>query len=362
MDELRKAFDQESVSQALGNLAMGLDETYQRIFSAIDSKHELNVKRILMWLAFGPSRMREKWFHKAPLRFDSKTLAELCAIRPDDSVVFDERNKLFPDSILKTMPGLIVVDRNGEIRIAHYSIQQYLLSSQIREGPAAPFAFSESDANLFLGHSCLALHVQRHNGGSDSSLIGRNTGAQLWPYHLNMVPHEHWPENVKRKALGALTARSKSLAIMVWEYGYTRGRSSLRHLAYKSEPGLIMLRQPQCFTAFKGFSNLTDLLLSDCLPGTNQYFTRDDYDMVLHYAAAGGCTDIFEKILDMGVGVNVIIEPCSGIFTTFVRNATTPLMAALDRSHLSTSELLLQCGADINARDTRGQSSLQRAV
>lgn len=352
MDELRGALDQDSVSRGLDNLPKGLDETYQRIFGAIDAKAEQNVRRILMWLAF----------ERGTIKFDLGTLAELYAIRPDNAVAIEDGNRLlFPNNILKMMPGLIVTDSNGEIRIAHYSIQQYLLSSQIRESPAAPFAFSESDAHMFIGHSWLALHIQRQNGGSDPSLIDTRIDSETvvnrWPYHLNMVPHENWSESVKRKALSALAARSKSMARVIPVHGHFRHRGY-----YKNAPGFIMLKQPQCFTAFQGFSNLTQLLLSDCLSGTKQYLIRNDLEAALYYAAAGGRTDIVERILDMGVGINAIIEPCRDIFTTFVRNATTSLMAALDQCHLSTSEVLLQRGADINARDSRGRSSLQRAV
>lgn len=357
MDELRGALDQDSVSRALDNLPKGLDETYQRIFGAIDAKAEQNVRRILMWLAF----------ERGTIKFDLGTLAELYAIRPDNAVAIEDGNRLlFPNNILKMMPGLIITDSNGEIRIAHYSIQQYLLSSQIRKSPAAPFAFSESDAHMFIGHSWLALHIQRQNGGSDPSLIDTKiesgTAARRWPYHLNMVPHENWPESVKRKTLSALAARSKIMERMLSFHDQSPIRRTI--IDYnKNEVGLIMLRQPHCFTALQGFSNLTHLLLSDCLPGANQYLTRDEFNMALCYAAAGGHNDIVEMILDMGVGINAIIDPYSRISTCLDQNATTTsLMAAIDRGQLSTSETLLQRGADINARDSCGRSIVRRAV
>lgn len=89
MNELSRALDPESVSQALDHLPVGLDETYQRIFGAIDARYQENVRHILMLLAF----------ERGMASFNLETLAELYAIRPNDPVAVAKTKQLFPPTI-----------------------------------------------------------------------------------------------------------------------------------------------------------------------------------------------------------------------------------------------------------------------
>lgn len=110
---------------------------------------------------------------------------------------------------------------------------------------------------------------------------------------------------------------------------------------------------------------------------------------LLHYAAAAGCVEVVEEILRSGTDADVqdrgghtalyaVANGCAGetgpeIVRLLVRagadvNAcggvtrATPLHMAARRGFVEVAEALLDCGADVAARDRSGVTPLERAV
>ena len=86
------------------------------------------------------------------------------------------------------------------------------------------------------------------------------------------------------------------------------------------------------------------------LPGCNQ--TRDVLrDMTIHEAAAGGYIETAALLLDRGADVNAKNE-----------RGWTPLHLAVRRGYTETAALLLDRGADVNAQDKDGETPLHWAT
>ena len=71
----------------------------------------------------------------------------------------------------------------------------------------------------------------------------------------------------------------------------------------------------------------------------------------LLYAATGGKDDIVLLLLNVGADINARSE-----------NGTTPLMMAVRGAHLSTVKLLLERGANPNLKNERGETALMWAM
>ncbi|KAK5988479.1 Ankyrin repeat domain-containing 50-like protein [Cladobotryum mycophilum] len=291
---LQHLSSKKAIREALQNLPDGLDETYDRMFQNIHSNFKHQVMKTLKWLAF--------------------------SIKPLD---IDELAEVF------VLPNI-----DGEsVRLAHFSIKEYLTSDRISERPTSTFSFTEADAHMWIASSCLAyhLHVSSIIGEKDTSeykLVGYT--AQNWIEHLEMIPRAAWPSQVSRDAALALMANSHSLALMI--------SHTSTYLLFKDS---AMRLSPHSYTTARGCHQLTELLVS-----INKYLTQEDVDIGLRDAASFGTINAVKLFLDMGAGVNQEFA----------------LQEAAARGHTAVVELLLDRGADINALGGEFGSALQGAA
>lgn len=131
----------------------GLNDTYAQILSRISDDDYESAIRILSWLLFS----------LRPLSIEE--LAELVALNLK-AESFDDIERLWdPAEILNICPNLLTTieeydDENGGeprvlVRLAHLSIREYLLSSDILTGNAARFRIREPNAHALITDCCL---------------------------------------------------------------------------------------------------------------------------------------------------------------------------------------------------------------
>lgn len=337
------------IRKALHDLPIGLDATYDRILQNIDTRFQSQVINSLKWLAFSKKTLTDK------------EVSEVFIIRPDNDVVFDETERLFSSTdILKYFSGLIITRTKShivynlestcertylEIRLAHFSIKEYLTSRRIAGSPTSAFSFTEVDAHLYIVKSCLAYlkyattiaKISRGNffESMDSFPLVKYV-TQYWPLHLEEVPRTSWPANLTEDAILALAVRSPSLQLQFDQEMKTSTRPHKLHASLK----------PHCYTAFRGFYQLTELLISqEC--GANKYLTQEDLDFGLHIAAHKGHLDIVRLFLEAGANINTC---CDGW--------ESALEAAAERQHFDVLKFLINYGAD----DKHSQSSLSYSL
>ncbi|KAK5988527.1 Ankyrin-3-like protein [Cladobotryum mycophilum] len=184
-DELGKLKTPGEITQALENLPQGLDKTYQRMLQNIDPKYQIRVANALKWLSFSIR----------PLTLDE--LAEIFILQPGDNVIGDDIERLFDtEDVLTYFAGLIIVyeeeyseDNKQYIRLAHFSIKEYLTSSRLQKDDALAFSFSETDAHLWIAYSCLSYHIYLSTLDSISDRERGYAPATTMLYCLARLPH-----------------------------------------------------------------------------------------------------------------------------------------------------------------------------
>lgn len=288
-------------------------------------------------------------------------LAEIFVLLPESDVVFDETYRLFkPEDFVKYMSSLVVVQSVADyqnafgsgstyVRLAHFTIKEYLMSNRLAESSANCFYFTETDAHLHIAHSCLAYYLQciAHLDQDISNLELTGYAFENWILHLEMVPRELWSDNVSSLAARALAMRSLSLRTIFEADEPTLAELTGVDMALSLR---IEFTKPHLYTALKGFTHLTDMLIGGG-PGIDTYLTQEDMDMALHHAVLGGCIDMVRLLLDKGAD-------CSAS-NGRIRSA---LEAAAYKGHLAITKLLLDEGPSAYAQKGTMSSALRAAV
>ncbi|KAL6797086.1 ankyrin repeat-containing domain protein [Trichoderma sp. SZMC 28012] len=354
---LRSLRSSSEILQALLNLPKGLDQTYERILRMIDPKYQEQIISCLQWLAFSYT----------PLSVEQ--LAHIFILRPSDMDTnqkimqrLNHSEQLFDSQdVLAYFSGLVLVEF-GIVRLAHFSVKEYLNSSRIHRDDAISLGFSEADAHLSIAYWCLAYHT--YLSTPDSYTIQtryplKSYATNYWPRHLEMVHHKFWTAQVVEKVAICLAMRSQSLLNMI--LGSKRFQDQWRRRQELSYSDMAeMLMRPHCFTAWRGFTLLTGHILSQSF-GVKQYFVQEDFDIALFYAIRGGSLQVAQLLLGKGANADA-----SAISTVKDESgdgkAGDMLQLAVFRGNFAMVNLLLDRGADINAQRGGWGSALQTAA
>lgn len=353
----RKNLSNETlIRNELEALPIGLDETYDRLLLSLNEHFRTQIISVLKWLTSSNRDLR------------LEELAEIFVLRPESDVIFDKTYRLFePSDFIKYMSSLIVVqtipnadlhkmsplagtEKNTYIRLAHFTVKEYLMSDRIAMGPANCFALTETDAYLHVAHSSIAYYLYSITvpDSEISNLELRHYALENWMLHLEMVPRKLWPSHVGNLAAQALGMRSNSLRTIL-----ESDKSTIMGLVnwdlyqpLRTE----MLKRPHLYTAAKGFVNLTDTLIGGRL-SANPYLVQEDMDLALHYAALAGSTALVQLLLDQGADC-----------WSCIAEMGTALDSAAYKGHIEVVELLLDRGAAIDAQHGKLGSALEDAV
>lgn len=141
---------------------------------------------------------------------------------------------------------------------------------------------------------------------------------------------------------------------------------------------LYMLIKPYCYTAQRGYLQLTKTLLSEEL-GANKYLTQEDLDFGLQHAAYGGNMDIVQFFLEAGAAVNAYSGKWYSALHAAVRgshhkvlelllkrggtdvSAYSYLLPMITRGDKESFEFLLNHGVNMDAQDEHQQTALHSA-
>ncbi|KAL6831718.1 ankyrin repeat-containing domain protein [Trichoderma camerunense] len=324
--------------QKLKDLPKGLDETYYRMLQGIDDRYIKSVAKSLKWLAFSME----------PLMVDE--LAEIFIMHPDDAV-----------DVLIYFSGLIVEYR-GTVRLAHFSIKEYLVSGRIGQDLAPTFSFSAIDAHLFIAYSCLSylnyMSILANEGDEQSHSV-KDYAASNCLIHLEMVPSEYWHAGVIDKLVQALDIRSQSLLNII--FGHFVGEA-IGGSAIISDFGSARLMdlhlRPYCLAAYHGFVRITGCILSQAF-SASKYLTQGDLNTALWYAVYGGRKEVAVLLLERGADPNTSRIMTNDVGYKFEKHGDV-LQTAVSKGDVAMVNLLLDRGADIDVQ--RRGSALQTAA
>lgn len=151
VEELKKIKDlrPKDIRAVLQALPQTLDETYLRILMGIDERSRRRAHTAMQWLVFAKEELTPG------------ALEEACITNPTAQPYVDEESRTSPDRLLEVLSSLVGAD-GGLVRLAHFSVQEYLFSDR-----APPeFRLYADTAHSFIAQSCLAYIIHYH-GSTD---------------------------------------------------------------------------------------------------------------------------------------------------------------------------------------------------
>jgi hypothetical protein len=183
LEAVRKCQSPAALEKALKCLPKTLYETYDRILLNIDEDYNRDALNLLQWLAFSVNTLslseavdilatdadtqNEPLFDQNRRLWNPRDIMTICSSLITITVT-DVRLQDGDNSI----PGDTLVHRTrladtGEIRLAHFSVREYLVSEHLSQGDSklSYFHFTETLADTFIAKTCVAYLLQFNKHG-----------------------------------------------------------------------------------------------------------------------------------------------------------------------------------------------------
>jgi hypothetical protein len=328
--------------KSLATLPQTLDQTYDRILSRINEEHSEYAIRILQWLTFSAR----------PLSV--KEVAEVVAINVTRDPAFD-RDEALEDplealNICSSLVTITTIEAEGIFRpaqqiisLAHYSVQEYLVSDRIKQGSAKQYSMQEVECHSAITQGSLKYLIQIQQPLSrktlEKSALARYS-AEFWNSHLQKTGGKI--EQVSQLAMSLQAIEEP--AYLTWIQLYDPDRPWRKPDLGKN---VTDVAAPLYYAAQLGLSTITKLLLDR---GDDVNVQGGSYGNALQAASEGGYEQVVKMLLDKGADVNAQGGPYG--------NA---LQAASKRGHEQVVKRLLDEGADVNAQGGHYNNALQAA-
>ena len=229
----------------------------------------------------------------------------------------------------------------ANVRLAHFSVKEYLVSQRIRHGPATDYGLEEADSNESMAEECLVylLHVITPDVWAAMSLSEyplAKYAAKYWIEHVQLV------KSATSTALALVKKMflSKDESFVNWIQIHNPDQSSRYLSSWQSG-------SPLYYASFLGLLESVVALLED---GADCNVEGGKNGYPLTAASLSGHIEIVQLLLDKGAKVNA----SSGYY---IHNA---LIAASSKGHIEIVQLLLNKGARINSR--WGRTALTTAL
>ncbi|KAF7574509.1 vegetative incompatibility protein HET-E-1 [Pyrenophora tritici-repentis] len=375
LDTLAKCRNRAMLRSSLATLPQTLDQTYDLILAAISEEDCKYAMRILQWLTFSAR----------PL--SAEEIAEIVAIDTERDLAFN-RDEVLEDPLeaLDICSSLVTVTTNEAfgglkptqriISLAHYSVQEYLVSDRIKQGLAKQYSMQDVECHKAITKGSLKYLTQFHQLSptdiQERSALARYT-AEFWNSHLRKTGDDM--ERISHLAMDLMNIEKP--AFLTWIRLYDPDRPGERQ---NLERSLDSIPPPLYYAAELGLRTIARLLLDQ---GVDVNAQGGRYGNALQAASRKGRWQIVEMLLDKGADVNAQGGEYSNTLYAASRighwkivrmllnkdadvNAQggyfgNALQAALARGHEQIVEMLLDKGAEVNAQGGRYGNALQAA-
>lgn len=344
------------LSEALHSLPASLDDYYERILTEIGGKYREDALRLLRWLAFAQS----------PLNLSE--LVDAATIDPMEGKV-DLANRGDLDDVLHILSGLVVtakvpqvgedeyisrhysgdlVERPGHqgsadhphqskkatvVRLAHFSVREYLESTRIVQGSAQEFHLRSGREHLCLARSCLAylIHYSKSKGNLASA-----ASEDLEAFPLLNYASQSWFHHSSLQQGGDFTYETNFLGntgfVQHWVQAYQlvdRWSSLVRDSSDNFGSGVY-------YASLLGLYDVVRILIAN---GADVNFQGGNYGNPLQAASSKGYSNIAKVLINVGANVNAH----GGAWCT-------ALQAASSEGYEEVVQMLIIAGADVNAQ------------
>lgn len=353
------------LEQCLRTLPRTLDETYERMLLAIDQTYAAEARRILQLLCFSSRPM---------------TVPELIdglAVVSGQSGGLDQRRRLqSPNDLLHICPGLLRIDgalnyisslaethrqsddiSSSTVRLAHFSVGEYLKSDRIKHQSVAKFSMDPATCHADIAQIC-TLYL------CDQSLVnGRLSREKLKDFPLAHYAATFWfhhHEAAKKSAhevdhaLMQMFAHRDTLCTWVTLHDPHRPDTSLADL---NRP-VSDIASAIYFASFLGLEGVLLELLERLSRHRPRSGPEDDINASggslgspLIAASSQGYEKVTRILLERGARTDVTN-----------RSGKTAVHMAAQNSHPAVLKALLEYQAPVNARDNHNFSAIMLAA
>ncbi|KAJ4330292.1 hypothetical protein N0V87_010137 [Didymella glomerata] len=331
--------------KSLATLPQTLDQTYDRILTAISEEDAEYAMRILQWLTFSAR----------PLSVEE--VAEVVAIDVTGNRAFD-RDEVLEDPLeaLNICSSLVTVTTNKAgrrsspaqrtIALAHYSVQEYLVSERIKQGQAKRFSMQDFDCHDTISKGCL-IYLLQFQQPLTTKVLGVSAlaryAAEFWSSHIQKTRDEaEGSADVNAQGgrySNALQAASAGGHEQVVKMLLNKG-ADVNAQGGDSSNALYA-------ASFRGHKQVVKMLLNKDAEVNAQ---GGHFGNALQAASAGGHKQVVKMLLNKDADVNA-----QG------RWYSNALQAASYGGHKQVVKMLLNKGADVNAQGRYYGNALQAA-
>jgi hypothetical protein len=343
LEVLRHCFPPD-VRRILDDLPESLDDTYERILKGIRTPNQEHAHRMLQCLVAAAR----------PLRVDE--LAEVLAFDFDTEDIpnlnLDWRWENQEEAIMSACSSLVIIVEDGDSRIvqfSHFSVKEFLtanrLANPVRD--VSRYHIQLDAAHTILARACLGVifriddRINRDKIESLSFPLALYAG-QYWVTHAQF---ETVSSRIKDGMERLFDVDQPHFAIWLWLYDeMARYRNSL-YTWCPEMPETV----PLYYAARFGFRDLAEHLIAEH-PDQINPGRGEPTDTPTHAAAGAGHIDILSLLLDHGADLEA--RDMSG---------ETPLMRASWKGNRKAGWYLIDRGADINATGSQNYTPLSVA-
>ena len=361
--DLKKCRTKKAIREQLKNPPKGLNETYDQILLGIDDTDYGYTRRFLLWLCFAVR----------PLTLEELAATVTVDLEAENGPIFEYENKIQDSSdVWKMCSSFVVEAKTDEIKLAHFSIKEYLLSDYVKKHPDEQikgFSLSQELSHLMISQTCLAYLLQFDIPESvnypDRSLM--DYAATNWIFHTRSSGDDKSQELFLSGLMMRLLTPDKP-AFVEWVKIYDP-QNAFKHLP------------PLYYACKAGLIGVTLSLLKNEVDANT--WKEGKYGHVLQVASNEGHEAIAKLLIDNGADVNAqggehgnalhiaVFHGHEAIAKLLIENKAdvnaqgghhgNALNAASTRGYEAIVKLLIENGANVNAQGGEHGNALQAA-
>ena len=359
MDALAHCVTRGKVRRALQDLPKTLDETYDRIFDAIEAgPNAEEALKVLRWLTYSQRPLQTDW------------LLEVTGIFLEDGDRFDP-DEVLEDvrDVLRLCSSLVTIYNGNEestthhiddrtdayrwtVRLAHFSVREFLVSSRPR---ITRYRMDATESNDLLACACLVYLLYHKLKKSEAR--GSQPGAG--PTRLVYYTANYWTMHFRLAGAGSERLRGLTWTLLQQDpftypaWPFTADGYGPMFLIREGNPDWDVRASPKplWIACNEGLLSAAERLLSE--PDTRADCAWDVYGTALRAASRGRFLHqekIVEVLLEKGANCNAEAD-----------KDEYPVHVAATNGQEEIVRILLEKGADVNARGSLSRSALRAA-
>ncbi|KAK1545907.1 pfs domain-containing protein [Colletotrichum paranaense] len=329
LDALEQCIDSNQVDETLASLPSDLPSTYERILVNMDAKSAARVRDVLVALAFA----------RRPLQV-GEVMDVISISLQDYPRAKKSGNKVYLNQLLSSCSSMVAISTSGggerkkqEMRLAHASVKDYLISEHLRNGPASAFFTTSGQGHLFMAAKSVAC------------LLDQNDVSRFGPHTLEEVPFLlysalNWVHHARD---ANLESDRGSLDDLIFSLLHRDGDS------YVNWHRVVGCHGPA--TPVEGFAwdihiREGSRLIDGGRPAHKERLLDGHFiDRPLHHATQWNLWRVVQRLLDAGHDPN-----------GYSRGNHAPLHCGVPQRALESMDLILKQGGNINICDWIGDT------